>query len=196
YITENKIKEYELAFIVISLMLLLPLQTFASEGESGGGGILSHLLWPTINFAILAITLFIFLKKPLKDFLAKRSETIERTLREAKEARVSAEKALTEVNLLLKIKKEERDWHLEKAKKTGQQEKQRLIEEGLDISKRIKETAEKNISAQLQKAKEIIRAEAVNAAMDIAEQKIKAGMTSEQQEKIISDAIKHIASQN
>lgn len=157
---------------------------------------MNHLLWPTVNFAILAITLFVFLKKPLKEFLAKRSETIESTLKEAKEARALAEKALNEVNLMLKIKKEEKDWQLERAKQSGEQQKQKLIEEGLEMNIRIKETAEKNISGQLQKAIETIREEAVNAAMELAEQKIKAAMTASQQESIVKDAIKHIASKN
>jgi F-type H+-transporting ATPase subunit b len=192
--TKIDIKKLNMSLIVGFLMFAAPLQALASEGEKGG--VLSHLLWPTINFAILAITLFIFLKKPLKEFLAKRTETIERTLTEAKQARLLAEKALTEVTLSLKIKREERDWQLDKAKKTGEIERQRLAQEGQEISLRIKETAEKNISAQLQKAKEAIRAEAVFAAMEIAEQNIKAAMTTSQQEKIVQDAIKHIASQN
>jgi len=196
---DRKINIIKISCLMIIVLFVTPYIAFGSEGGEGsgaGGGILSHLLWPTVNFSILAITLFVFLKKPLTDFLANRSAMIERTLKEAKEAKVLAEKAFAEVNLMLKLKREEKDWQVEKAKNTGVQEKLRLIEEGRLMSLRIKETAEKNIAAQLQKAKDVIRAEAVNAAMDLAEQKIKADMTESKQEKIVQDAIKHIASQN
>ena len=75
------------------------------------------------------IVLFKFAKKPLQDFLQKRTELIEKTLNEAKEAKEAALKALQEAEERLKTKDAEIEAILAAAKKSGEQERDRIIEE-------------------------------------------------------------------
>ncbi len=77
-------------------------------------------MWKIINFLILVIVLFKFARKPLGDFLQKRTELIEKTLEEAKEAKEAALKALKEVEGRLKTKDAEIEAIVAAAKKSGE----------------------------------------------------------------------------
>ena len=92
-------------------------------------------MWKIFNFVLLFIVLFKFAKKPLANFLQKRTELIEKTLNEAKEAKEAAVKAFQEVEGRLKAKDAEIEAILAAAKKSGEQERDRIIEE----SARLKE---------------------------------------------------------
>ncbi len=161
---------------------------FASEGSAHNGDG-SQWLWPIVNFTILFVVLFIFLKKPLQSFLRNRSESIGKSLNDAREAKGIAEKALEGVEQKLKLKDEEIERIIRSARQSGEEERGRLIEEGKAMSKRIKEQSEKNIAFELKKAKEEIKAEAIEIAMELTEKKLKDSITKEEQQKILKEAV-------
>ena len=93
--------------------------------------ILKEYLWPVINFLILVGVMVYMLKKmDIKGFFKKRTELIEQTLREAREAKELAQKALLEVEERLKVKDTEIASIIAGAKQSGENEKARLVEEG------------------------------------------------------------------
>ncbi len=181
--------------ISITLVSLTHSDLFASEGgthEAGAG----YWLWPIVNFSILVIVLVFFLRKPIKNYLNSRSKMLEKTLNEAKAARSIAEKALKEVEERLKLKDKEIEKILADAMAAGETEKNKLIEDGKEVSVKIKEAASKNINYELKKAIETIRAEAVNIAIDLAEKKVEETMTDEMRDKLTEDSIKRIGTKN
>ncbi len=161
---------------------------FAAEEATHNGGA-GQWLWPIVNFTILVVVLFVFLKKPLQTFFKQRTEMIEKTLNEAKGAKEIAEKALKEVEQKLKLKDEEIERIITSASQAGEKERERLTEEGKVMSKRIKEQAEGNIDYELKKAKEELKAEAVEIAMELAEKKLKDKLTKERQQKLLEEAV-------
>jgi F-type H+-transporting ATPase subunit b len=161
------------------------------EGEAHSSGI-SQLIWPVINFAILVIILFVFAKKPIQSYLKQRSETIAKTLDEARQAKEAALKALETVEEKLKLKDKEIAEILSAAERSGSQERDRIIEETGKLKERVLEQAKTNIEFELKNAKESIKAEAVELAMELAEKKIKEKMTKEEQEKLLEDSLTKI----
>ncbi len=185
-----KNKLFFLVFLVLSVTIFFINNSmlFASEEGAHGGGH-GQWIWPFINFAILVVILVVFLKKPLQAFFNNRTETIEKTLKEAQEAKDIAEEALKDVEQKLKLKDEEIKRIIASAKKSGREEREKLIEEGRVMSKKIMEQAEGNIAYELKKAKEEIKAEAVEIAMELAEKKLRDKLTAEQQQKLLEEAV-------
>jgi F-type H+-transporting ATPase subunit b len=182
--------------------LILPLFifsiTFASYAFGSGGGeeehgsVLKGYIYKIINFLILVIVHFKFGKKPLGDFLKKRTELIEKTLNEAKEAKEVALKALREAEGRLKTKDAEVEAILAAGKRSGEQERDRIIEEGGKLKEKILEQAKTNIDFELKHAKEAIKAEAVELAMELAEKKLKDKLTKEEQVKLLDESLAKI----
>ena len=187
------------AFIVSAFCILSFVFAFiafgAEEGEAHAS-LFKDYLWKVINFGILFFILFKFGKKPLQSFLKQRSEMIEKTLKEAKEAKDFAEKALRELDVRLKKKDKEIEEILSISKRSGEEEHARLIEQGDKLKEKILEQTKVNIAYELKHAKEAIKAEAAEIAIELAEKKLKEKLTKEEQERLIAESIAKIGGSN
>jgi F-type H+-transporting ATPase subunit b len=125
----------------------------------------------------------------MQNFFQKRTELIEKTLNEAKEAKAASQKALQEVEARLKAKDAEIEVILAAAKKSGEEERDSIIVESDRLKAKIMEQAKTNIEFELKQAKESIKAEAVELAMELAEKKLKEKLTKEEQEKLLEDSL-------
>jgi len=161
----------------------------ASGAEEGGGSLWKEYMWKIINFLILVVVLVKFGKKPLQDYLKQRTEIIAKTLQEAKEAKEAAQKALREVEGRLKAKDAEIEAIIAASKRSGEQERDQIIEDSTRLKEQILEQAKTNIDFEVKHAKEVIKAEAVEIAMELAEKKIKENITKDDQEKLLQDSL-------
>jgi len=171
---------------------------FASgSGEEGQPSLLKTYLPAILNFLILVFLLVYMMKKmDIKGYFKKRTELIEQSLKEAREAKELAQKALAEVEERLKIKDKEVEEIMKAAAESGEREKARLIEEGDKLKARILEQTQNNIAFEVKMAKEAIKQEAVEIAMDLAEKKLKAKLTKEEQMKLLEESISKIEGKN
>ena len=193
----NKGKKKFPAFILfLVLSLVLAASGFASSGESAHGPTVMDWVWKVVNFALLFIILVKFGRKPLKDFLANRTKLIEKSLNEAKEAKELAQKALEEVQKRLKNKDKEIEEIISSAKASGEREREALIKEGERLSERALEQAKTNIDYELKQARETIKAEAVELAMELAEKKLKDRLTPEEQKRLIEESMAKLEAHN
>jgi F-type H+-transporting ATPase subunit b len=161
----------------------------ASGAEEGGAPLWKEYMWKIINFLILVVVLVKFGKKPLQDYLKQRTEIIAKTLQEAKEAKEAAQKALREVEGRLKAKDAEIEAIIAASKRSGEQERDQIIEDSTRLKEQILEQAKTNIDFEVKHAKEVIKAEAVEIAMEIAEKKIKEKITKDDQERLLQDSL-------
>jgi F-type H+-transporting ATPase subunit b len=162
------------------------------EGAENAAPWWKDYIWKIINFLILFILLFKFAKKPMQNFFQKRTELIEKTLNEAKEAKAVSLKALQAVETRLKAKDAEIEVILAASKKSGELERDSIIAESDRLKAKILEQAKTNIQYELKHAKEAIKAEAVELAMELAEKKLKEKLTKEEQEKLFEDSLMKI----
>jgi F-type H+-transporting ATPase subunit b len=171
---------------------------FAAVAFGSGGGeeaavpLWKDYLWKIINFGILFFILFKFGKKPIQSFLKQRTELIEKTLKEAKEAKELAQKALQEVEERFRTKDKDIEEILSASKRAGEQERERLLEEGNKLREKIYEQAKVNIDYELKHAKDAIKAEAVEIAMELAEKKLKEKLTKKDQERLLEESLMKI----
>jgi F-type H+-transporting ATPase subunit b len=160
----------------------------ASGGEEGGP-LWKSYMWKIFNFLLLVVILVKFAKKPLQNFLQQRTEMIAKTLQEAKEAKEAAQKALLEVEGRLKAKDAEIEAIIAAAKRSGEQEREQIIADSVRLKEQIVEQAKTNIDFEVKHAKEVIKAEAVELAMELAEKKLKEKLTKDDQEKLLQDSL-------
>jgi F-type H+-transporting ATPase subunit b len=186
------------SLFTIHYSLLFASVAFANEGGSEeSASIFKAYLWPVINFLILVVVMAYVLKKmDIRGFFKKRTELIEQTLREAREAKELAQKALSEVEERLKVKDTEIAKIIAGAKQSGENEKARLIEEGDKLKTRILEQAKTNIDYEVKKAKESIKEEAVEIAMELAEKKLKEKLSKDEQLKLLEESLAKIEGKN
>ncbi len=192
-----KRRKWLLAFLIFNF-------AFAATafGVGGGGGEAAHgspvmeWVWRILNFAVLVFILVKFLGKPLKGFLRQRTELIEKTLKEAEAAKELAQKALHEVEERLKVKDKEIDEIITAATRSGEKEKDSIIEQGNKLKEKILEQAKINIDYELKHAKGAIKAEAVEIAMELAEKKIKGKLTKEEQERLLEESLQKMGGRN
>lgn len=187
-----------LFFFIIAANFIFAASAFAF---SGGGGehhefTWKDWVWPIINFSILFGVLFHFGRKPVREFLQKRTELIEKSIKEAEEAKALARKTLDEVQAKLKNTDSEINKILEGAKQAGEREKAALIAEGEHIKERIIEQAKANINFELEKAKKSIKTEAALMALELAEKQIKEKLGQKEQEGLFDDYIKKLEVNN
>lgn len=186
-------------FIIFAFCILnfaFALIAFGAEEEAAHPSLFKEYIWKIINFGILFFILYKFGKKPIQSFLKQRSEIIEKTLKEAKEAKELAEKALREVDVRLKEKDKEIQEILSVSRRSGETERENLIEQGNRLREKILEQAKANIAYELKHAKEAIKAEAAEIAIELAEKKLKEKLTKEEQERLLGESIAKIGGSN
>lgn len=190
--------KFQIMITVAGLSLFFASAAFAS---GGGGHGETHFtwrdwLWPVVNFSVLMFILVFFTRKPFGEFFRNRTALIEKSLKEASEAKQLAQKTLDEVKERFKNTDTEVEQIVNAARKSGEKEKEALIVEGERLKERIIEQAKANIDFELQKAKETIKSDAALMALELAEKQIKEKLGKREQEALIGDYIKRLEDKN
>jgi len=196
YMFSTAILRKILALAPIILLVTIS-SSFASSGEGAEPSLFKAYFWAIINFLILVgLLVFMMKKMDIKGYFKKRTELIEQSLKDAREAKELAQKALAEVEERLKIKDREVEEILKAARESGERETGRLAEEGDRLTTRILEQTRNNIDFEVKMAKEAIKEEAVEIAMELAEKKLKQKLTKEEQMKLLEESIAKIEGKN
>jgi F-type H+-transporting ATPase subunit b len=196
-----KCKMQNVKIFIIPLLILF-LQIFVSVAIASGGEGEHDIkwtgwLWKIINFGILVFLLYYVVTKfRLKEVLTKRSEGIAKAIRDAEEAKEKARQGLEAIQDRLMEKDKEVEAILNAAKVDGEKEKASLIEEGGRIGEGLVRQAKENIEQEMRKAKESLREEAVNLALELAEGKIKENLRKEDEERILKEYLKKMGDGN
>jgi F-type H+-transporting ATPase subunit b len=180
--------------LVLTLVVAVPAFSATGGGGEAHGPDLKAFLWQVVNFAILVAILLFFARKPIRDLLKNRTESIQKSIEEAREAREKAEEALAKVEERLKEKDREVADILATAERSGLKEREAIIEEGERLSRKIVEQARANIEYELKQAREAIKAEAVELAMELAEKKIREKLSEEEQKRLFEESLKKLES--
>lgn len=193
-IPNSKLHISSILFFIFNMILVS--SAFAAEAAHDVHYTWKDWLWPVVNFAILMFILVFFGKKPLGDYFKGRTAMIEKSLKDAAEARKLAEKTLAEVKARLGNTDAEIQQIIDAAKKSGEKEKESIIAEGEQMKTKIIEQAKANIDFELQKAKETIKSDAALMALELAEKDIKERLGKSEQKALINDYIKRLEEKN
>jgi len=156
----------------------------ASAGFANEGGEAAHHAghaaaqmkdfgWRVLDFAVLAAILVWALKKAnVKGGLADRQAQIEKSLKDAEQARDAAEAKLAEYSAKLDQASKEIDELHDAIIREGEQEKTRIIAEAKSAAEKIVAQAALSAEQETLKARAELRAEAARLAVEIATGKL------------------------
>jgi ATP synthase F0 subunit b len=137
-----------------------------------------------VNFAIFFAVMMKLAGKPLRDFVAERHDGIKRDLDEAAKLRKAAEAQLAEYGKRVERVDQEVDQLLAEIRKEAEAEKARLIAAAEEQAKRIKEDAQKQINAEIERARLELRRGVIEAATKAADELLKKQVGSDDQRKM------------
>ncbi|MCP4368330.1 MAG: ATP synthase F0 subunit B [Deltaproteobacteria bacterium] len=182
-------------FIVVIMLLLFLFSGVAAASGGGEGeskGWLATDTYKVMNFAVLAIGLFILLRKPVSQALNDRIKGIKEQLSELEEKKEAAEKKLAEYNeKFLKLDKEAEQIVAEYVKQ-GNEARARILKEAESAALKLEDQAKKNIANEFEKAKSKLHEEILEQALVKAEDIIQNKITSKDQDKLVDEYLEKV----
>ena len=133
----------------------------------------------SITFLIFAFGLVYFGRKPLADHLATRAAAVEKAIAVATKAKDAALARAREAEARFaaldgEIKKMRADFEAQ-----GKAEAERIEAAAVDMAKKIAKDTDDMVAAEVQRAREALRAEAASLALKLAEERIQKMLTTD-----------------
>lgn len=179
-----------------ALATSLCLYTAALAAEEAGGhhaGVpWGEIVKQAINFAILAVVLVYFLRKPLTSFLRERSELLRKSIEDAAKARADAAERLSAIEARSAALAGEIALLNEKMDAEADAEARRIQETAAAEVERIRAQAEFTGEQEVKKAREELRREASALAAQAAEELVRKTLSPEDQERLVRENIRKI----
>ena len=177
----------------VAVLLLAPLFLFMTteEGAEAAGG--SGLLGKVINFVLLFGGLVMVLRKPLREFLRKRTEAIRAQMKDAQTARLEAEGKLEEARRKIAALEDEVIRMKKDAEAGGLKDKERIRALAAKEESRIRSFAEQEIDLQLKAGIRELKEYTAELAASLAEARIKDKITAGEQSALIDRSINKLA---
>ena len=188
----TKSRTFMVVVIILLLFLFSGVVAASGGGEGESKGWLATDTYKVMNFAVLAIGLFILLRKPVSQALNDRIKGIKEQLGELEEKKEAAEKKLAEYNeKFLKLDKEAEKIVAEYVKQ-GNEAKARILKEAESAALKLEEQAKKNIANEFKKAKSKLHEEILEQALVKAEDIIQNKITSKDQDKLVDEYLEKV----
>ncbi len=178
------------------LNLIFAFTVFASESESGGGGLLSInvglAFWTIVTFLLLLLILGKFAWKPILKALDERENKIKESLEMAEQARLEAKKIIEENQLNLKKTEEEARKILEENKNYAEQLKKQILEDSKIQANQLIEKANAEIDRKKQEAFDELKNQVAELSIQVAEKLISETLDKEKNSKLIDRFIDEV----
>lgn len=182
-----------LAAVVVASTVAFPVVAFAApqheaaaaETEAPHGQTLLQSIAKVVNFAILGGVLVYFLRTPISSYLASRETHIRQDLVTASEMRATASAQLAEIDRKLKALPAE----LEALKVQGAEdvkaEQVRIAQAAAAERERLIAQTRREIDTRLRTARRQLTEHAADLAVQIAEERIKRSITTDDQLRLV-----------
>ena len=186
--------------LLLGAAALLVAGSVATAGASGAGHpVTDQQIWDfiyrCINFGILVVLLVVVLRKPLKQGLGSRVETIKEELADLEARRDAARREYAEMEARLKDAAGERDTILSEFQAQGEREKQKIIGNAQDLAERIRQQAQFTIEQETNQAKAELRREVAELSAQVAEDLLKQNINQDDQSRLVDEYLSKVEQQ-
>lgn len=191
---KNLIIQKGLTAIVIMAVLLFCFvgTTIASSEGNGSKGWVATDTYKVMNFSVLAIGLFLILRKPVSQALGSRIKGIKDQLSELEAKKKDAEKELVKYNERLSHLEQESEKLIEEYIRQGNEAKARIIDEAKNTVEKLEEQARRNIEHEFKQAKIKLQQDILEKALVNAETLIKNKITTQDQDKLVDEYLEKV----
>lgn len=175
-------------------LAMMSVSAFAATGgeQVDMTALLKNFGYRVIVFVLLVLILVKLAKKPLLNFLDKRTADIEKAIKDANDASENAKAELTNYEIKMKGFEKDLETMKEKSLKAAEAEKEQILEDAEKQIEKLKSFAENLIESETKKASVQLKKQAVIAAIEAAEAKLGQKLDSETQKKLLDQYIKKI----
>jgi len=177
---------------LLALILISGSAMAASGGDGGAKGWVATDTYKVINFAVLAIGLFLLLRKPVAKALDDRIKGIKEQLEELEARKKEAEVALADYNKKFQLLDQEAERLMAEYIKQGEAAKAKILTEAASAAEKLEEQARRNIENEFDRAKVALKEEVLEHALTKAEEMIKSKISSGDQERLVDDYLEKV----
>ncbi|MBP8696721.1 MAG: F0F1 ATP synthase subunit B [Syntrophobacterales bacterium] len=183
---------------VLGIVLVATVAWAAGGGEDHGDAKAQFIDfgWRVANFLVLMGILYWLMWKKIKTFFAGRREGIKASLEEAELVKADAEKKFREYDEKLKKAEEEIQGISDMIRAQGEEEKKRIIADAQRAAEKMKEDAKARMDQELKKARNELRLEASELAVQMAEDILKKKVTKEDHEGMVREYLDRMVKKN
>ena len=176
---------------VALLVALRALPAYASDPSADS---LQAFLWPALNLAILIAVLVYFVRKPLQAYFEKRRSGIQGELQSAADQLATAESTYAKWQRRMIELEGELDEIRATSRQRAEAERERIIRDARATAERIRADATTSVELELRRAREILREEATQLAIELAGERLSREVTEADRDRLIDEFIGLIAS--
>jgi F-type H+-transporting ATPase subunit b len=194
FMVSDRTKKIAFSLVYIAVIGLAASAGFAEEGGEGAhhadhaAAQMKDFGWRVFDFAVLVAILVWALKKAkVKGVLAERQAQIEKSLKDAEQARDAAEAKLVEYSAKLDQASKEIDELHAAIIREGEQEKERIIGEARKAAEMIALQASRSAEQETLKARSELRAEAASLAVEIAAGKLTGAIQKADHDRFVGE---------
>lgn len=175
----------------LALWLLTAGPVQASEDASGG---LSDLLWSSFNLAILLGVLIYFGRRPIQAFFANRRQEIQRELKDSANQLAEAEATYAEWQRRLIGLESELEEIRTISRQRAESERERILSDARASADRIRRDATSAVEQELRRAREELRDEAAQLALELAARRLEREVGDVDRDRLVDEFIDRVES--
>jgi len=178
--------------VPIAVALILQAGPAAAAGGDHASGSIGDLVYPVLNLVILIAVLVYFGRKPVADFFAERRASIQGELAQAAELYRKAEEQHARWQRHLVDLEGELDGIRAKARERAESERAHILADAQTTADRIRRDATSAVDRELRRARERLREEASDLAIELAGNLLREQVTGSDRERLLNEFIERI----
>ena len=168
--------------------LSLLFATSPAQASSGEGG----LFYPVLNFVLLLAVLFVVARKPIQTYFADRRTRIQDEIEAAAELHRDVEQRMSEWQRRLIDLESELEAIRNTARERAQTERAHLLADARQTAERIRNDAATAVDRELLRARERLRDEASELAIEFAAGILRESVTDQDRDRLLDEFIARI----
>lgn len=181
-----------LARLVLWVSLWVAIAPARAAAEAGEHDVVVELVYPALNLAILLAVLFYFGRKPIRSFFAERRGQIREELDRAAAMKAESEARYAQWQRRLMDLETELESIREAARERTESERERILSEAEAAAERVRADARAAVEQELRRAREELRREASDLAIELAGQRLREQITDADHDRLLDEFVAHI----
>jgi F-type H+-transporting ATPase subunit b len=173
----------------LALALLLAASPAFAASEEGHGG---SLFWQTLNVLLLLGVLIYFARKPVLNYLAERRDGIAKNLESSAALLADAERRLAEWTQKAANLDREAAEIRAATLRAAEAERDRILADARVMADRIRRSASAVVERELQQAREALRREAADLAVEMAAKTLREQVNDADRTRLLDEFIGHV----
>jgi len=174
----------------LGALLLLLAASPAAASEEGGG--LMEFVWEAGNLLLLLGVLVYLGRKPVLNYMSERRLRIQENLANSERLLKQAEDRLSEWNQKASKLDAEVEELRQMARDRAEQEKAQILEDARLAAERIKRDAASGVDRELERAKQALRDEAADLAVELAGKLLQEQVTDGDRDRLVDEFVAEI----